>query len=636
MSEEDKNKKKSEIAASHMDNQPLELIDELYETVNEDNYDLNDDEEDPEKVIADLQEKVMRLEKMNKDLRSKNEGLKKNNIENNSTMNRMSLVGLRRKFTSQGNFNEVQNDSVKLAEIIKEKDDLQEINEKMLDLLTDKELENEDLLQQLENYKLEMKIEKEKNLEKIQNLEDKIVALENSKEGSGGAFDIDDIINEYNNYKERIKKQINEYTKNEEDLKQQIEMKDRAIQRLNEEIQGLELENLQLVNNSENTNKIKEKGFLEIEQLKSENDKIKRDMGFLEEKLKMAEDNAEKSNKFHENEIINYQKIIEEEQNNLKIYKENKAKEINLLKTEITKNNREVSLCSKKIEMTEKMLDDEKQKNFMIQNKLDKKVKELQEMNEYTKKLLTNKENLLSKYEEKIDEITKDKNNLVTQNKELLEKLKAKNDENTGEGGGTNLAELINEDEDIKEELQHYIQENKLLNEEIKNLKEQLSTQAKDLVDLNSLDKEIEKLKAQNEALMNDNKEIKKELEEEKKKKEEDVIPQPRQREYTLMALEKKKVTISKKATLLENEIEKINLEKQLNALKKMKDDEKKDYEEQLEKIKLELAMLKVKNLNQTYEMESLLVKYRNTIKSIASQCKKKGIKLVINLVSLK
>ena len=282
------------------------------------------------------------------------------------------------------------------------------------------------------------------------------------------------------------------------------------------------------------------------------------------------------------------------------------------------------------------MLDDEKQKNFMIQNKLDKKVKELQEMNEYTKKLLTNKENLLSQYEEKIDEITKDKNNLVTQNKELLEKLKAKNDENTGEGGGTNLAELINEDEDIKEELQHYIQENKLLNEEIKNLKEQLSTQAKDLVDLNSLDKEIEKLKAQNEALMNDNKEIKKELEEEKKKKEEDVIPQPRKREYTLMALEKKKVTISKKATILENEIEKINLEKQLNALKKMKDDEKKDYEEQLEKIKLELAMLKVKNLNQTYEMESLLVKYRNTIKSIASQCKKKGIKLVINLVSLK
>ena len=636
MSEEDKNKKKSEIAASHMDNQPLELIDELYETVNEDNYDLNDDEEDPEKVIADLQEKVMRLEKMNKDLRSRNEGLKKNNIENNSTMNRMSLVGLRRKFTSQGNFNEVQNDSVKLAEIIKEKDDLQEINEKMLDLLTDKELENEDLLQQLENYKLEMKIEKEKNLEKIQNLEDKIVALENSKEGSGGAFDIDDIINEYNNYKERIKKQINEYTKNEEDLKQQIEMKDRAIQRLNEEIQGLELENLQLVNNSENTNKIKEKGFLEIEQLKSENDKIKRDMGFLEEKLKMAEDNAEKSNKFHENEIINYQKRIEDEQNNLKIYKENKAKEINLLKTEITKNNREISLCSKKIEMTEKMLDDEKQKNFMIQNKLDKKVKELQEMNEYTKKLLTNKENLLSQYEEKIDEITKDKNNLVTQNKELLEKLKAKNDENTGEGGGTNLAELINEDEDIKEELQHYIQENKLLNEEIKNLKEQLSTQAKDLVDLNSLDKEIEKLKAQNEALMNDNKEIKKELEEEKKKKEEDVIPQPRKREYTLMALEKKKVTISKKATILENEIEKINLEKQLNALKKMKDDEKKDYEEQLEKIKLELAMLKVKNLNQTYEMESLLVKYRNTIKSIASQCKKKGIKLVINLVNLK
>ena len=49
------------------------------------------------------------------------------------------------------------------------------------------------------------------------------------------------------------------------------------------------------------------------------------------------------------------------------------------------------------------------------------------------------------------------------------------------------------------------IEENKLLNEEIKGLKEQLSSQAKDLVDLNSLDKEIEKLKAQNEQLINDN-----------------------------------------------------------------------------------------------------------------------------------
>ena len=630
MSEENQNKIQSEIFSSTKINTPLEEIDEIYETVNEDNEDLK--EEDPEKIIADLQQKIIRLEKMNNDLRSKNEGLTKNNIENNSVMTRMSLVGLRRKFTSQGTFNQVQNDSIKLAEIIKEKDDLQEINEKMLDLLTDKELENEELVQKLENYKLEAKLENEKNLEKIQNLEDKIVMLENSK-GGNGAFDIDDIINEYNNYKERLKKQINEYIKNEEELKQQLEMKDRSIQRLNEEIQSLELENLQLVSTSEDNDKKQEREIMEIEQLKSENDKIKRDMEFLNEKLQMTEENASKANKAHENEIMDFQKKIEEEQKNLKLYKENKSKEIEMLKNEITKNNRDISLFSAKMEATGKLLDDEKQKNFMMQNKLDKKVKELQNMNEYTKKLLSNKENLLSQYEEKIQEITKDKNNLISQNKELLEKIKSKNEESSQ---STNLADIINEDEENnKEELQHYIQENKLLNEEIKELKEQLSSQAKDLVDLNSLDKEIEKLKAQNEALINDNKAIKKELEEEKKRVQEDPLPKTRRREYTLMDMKVKRAN-TKKSNLLENNMEKIQFEKQLNALKKIKDDEKKDYEEQIDKIKFELAAIKVKNSNQQYEAESLLVKYRNTIKSIANQCKKKGIKLSINLVKLK
>ena len=73
--------------------------------------------------------------------------------------------------------------------------------------------------------------------------------------------------------------------------------------------------------------------------------------------------------------------------------------------------------------------------------------------------------------------------------------------------------------------------ENKLLKEEIKDLKEQISTQAKDLVDLNSLDKEIEKLKAKNEVLIKDNEDIKKKLEEEIKKREEESFQVIRKRE---------------------------------------------------------------------------------------------------------
>ena len=60
----------------------------------------------------------------------------------------MDLVWKHRKFikfTKQGIFKTKQNDSIKITEVIKEKNDLKEINEKMLELLNEKELENEDL-----------------------------------------------------------------------------------------------------------------------------------------------------------------------------------------------------------------------------------------------------------------------------------------------------------------------------------------------------------------------------------------------------------------------------------------------------------------------------------------------------------
>ena len=56
---------------------------------------------------------------MNNDLKEKNEGLKKNNIENNSLINKMSHLGLRRKFTVQITLKKAEDDSVKMVEIFK-------------------------------------------------------------------------------------------------------------------------------------------------------------------------------------------------------------------------------------------------------------------------------------------------------------------------------------------------------------------------------------------------------------------------------------------------------------------------------------------------------------------------------------
>ena len=67
-----------------------------------------------------------------------------------------------------------------------------------------------------------------------------------------------------------------------------------------------------------------------------------------------------------------------------------------------------------------------------------------------------------------------------------------------------------------------------------------------------------------------------------------------------------------------------------MNALKIIKEEEKKDFEEQLNKIMLEVATLKVKNLNLEYKNDELMIRYKNLIKSITNQCKKKGLKLNI------
>ena len=578
-------------------------------------------EEDPQKTILDLKEKIFLLEKKNNDLKTKNENLTKNNVSKSALLMKMSLVGMRRGFASQGSFNQAQNDSVKLAEIIKEKDDLQEINEKMLDLLTDKEIENEDLREKMDSYKLETKLENEKYLERIKNLEEKIELLEESK-GNNNNYEIDSVIHEYNNYKERLKRQINECIKNEGDLKEQLERKDRTIQKLNEEIQDLEAENLQLVNQSKSKDKINEKEDIEIEELKSENNKIRRELDFLGEKLKEAAENAKNQNKSHDEEIIEYQKKIENEQNYLKNYQENKSKEINSLKNEITKNNREINFFSKKIELAHKMLDDEKQKNSEIQNKLDKKSKELQEMNEYTKKLLSNKDNILSQYEQEIEKMKKDKNELISQNKELLEKIKSNE--------GTNLAEIINEDNEnnIKEDLEHFSQENKLFKEEIKSLKEQLREQAKNLVDINSLDKEIVRLKGENEILINDNKAINKKIEE-LKEKEEQALLESKKKELV------KAIRSLRSKPILRSQPKNINYEKQLEALKKLKDDEKNDYEDQIKKLKMEIALLKLKNLKQQHKNDSLVNNYKNIIKAASLPYVKKYSIYIVGFILL-
>ena len=611
---------------------PLEKIDD-----NEsENEELDEEkEENANKIISDLLEKIVLLEKTNKDLKNKIESLTKKQTLNSSILTKIETVGLR-KFTLKS---DLQKDSVKLAEITKEKDELQQINEKMLDMLTENELEIDDLNKKLEDCKLEAKIQNEKNLEQIKALEERIESLENTEKEN----EFDEVFNEYEINKVKLQKQICGFTKLEEELNYQLDEKDKKIKKLNDEIQNLQFENLRLLNQSDLQDKINQAGFLDIQKLTEELNKYKNEIETLTNELnkkkremKLLEENKDKEIEKYVEEIEKLKKTNETLNNDLK--------RLDKLNTQLNNSNKEVSIS---MTYMEKTLNEEKEKNYKIQAKLDKNIKELKDINDYYKTLKTNNESLLSDYQKKIDELTNDKYSLISQNKELLEKLKEKKEE---EDQGVNLADMMGDEEEKdnkeetensntkdKENLAFYKNENQLLTEEIKGLKEQLNSQAHDLVELNTLEKNIEKLKIENDDLNKNNKELKEQLEQEKLKEK---ITKPIKTENTglngLSALRRVQ-TLSRKQTIKAANIEKdkLLLQKNYDRLKQLREDDKKNYEDQIEKLKLDIVTIKAKFLNKQYENDILLLKYKNTIKSIANQCKIKGIKLSLNLISV-
>ena len=611
---------------------PLEKIAE-----NEsENEELDEEkEENANKIISDLLEKNVLLEKTNKDLKNKIESLTKKQTLNSSILTKIATVGLR-KFTLKS---DLQKDSVKLAEITKEKDELQQINEKMLDMLTENELEIDDLNKKLEDCKLEAKIQNEKNLEQIKALEERIESLENTEKDN----EFDEVFNEYENNKVKLQKQISGFTKLEEELNYQLDEKDKKIKKLNDEIQNLQFENLRLLNQSDLQDKINQAGFLDMQKLTEELNKNKNEIETLTNELNKKKRETKSLEENKDKEIEKYVEEIEKLKKNNETLN-NDLKRLDKLNTQLNNSNKEVSIS---MTYMEKTLNEEKEKNYKIQAKLDKNIKELKDINDYYKTLKTNNESLLSDYQKKIDELTNDKYSLISQNKELLEKLKEKKEE---EDQGVNLADMMGDEEEKdnkeetensntkdKENLAFYKNENQLLTEEIKGLKEQLNSQAHDLVELNTLEKNIEKLKIENDDLNKNNKELKEQLEQEKLKEK---ITKPIKTENTglkgLSALRRVQTLSRKQTTKAANiEKDKLLLQKNYDRLKQLREDDKKNYEDQIEKLKLDIVTIKVKFLNKQYEEEKLLLKYKNTIKSIANQCKIKGIKLSLNLISV-
>ena len=600
----------------------------------EDNYSTNKetkdnlDDLDHQELITNLRNKVKELEDQIINLRLKNDELTRSNIQNDSKMRKMSFVGIRRKFTFGSGNKGV--DSVKLAELLKEKSDLQEINEKMLNMLTDKELENDELQENFDKYKSEMKIEIQKYIDTIEELEDKIDVMEETNlKNQNFDNNLDEIVNEYNKYKERMENKINEHIKKEEELKTEIEDKESTIQNMKNEIQNLELDNIQLKNQSEQDEKAHDAELVNIDKIMYENEKLKGENFMLQDKLKSNEEKNQLIIKSKDEEINTLNEDIEFNKKNTSKKLEEKNKEINLLKDEIIKCNRDINNLIKKNDVFEKEDRELKEKNNILQTKLDKKSKELQDINDSAKKLIENKENLIKEYGDKIDELMADKNQLIEQNHELLDKVKNINTSNLGDILGE---EEENENNDNIGNNSNY--ENILLTSEIKALKEQLENQANDLVSLNAMEKEVSRLKLENEKLEADYKALKDKFNKNKYDTSKDNFMIYVKKQYeNLRMSRKKRVSFSGlKEIPFAN---KTQLEKEIDTLKQNREDEKKKFNEEIDKLKSDIAIWKVKCLNQELENETLLVKYKNRIKNVYELCNKKGIKFNLNLNEL-
>ena len=381
-------------------NKTLEKIHEN----DEDNYSTNRETkdlidaipQDSHEIIFTLRQKIDQLEDQIENLRKKNDELRKDNIQNNSKLQKISHVGIRKNFTLGGKDNL---NSVKMAEIMKEKDDLQEINENMLNMLTEKEIENEELQENFNIYKNEIKLEVQKYIDTIDRLETKISKFEENEQNKKN-FDnnLDEIIKEYNRYKERVEKSLNEHLKKEEELVIELEKKESQLQNIKNDMQNLEIENIQLLSQTEQNEKDHNTEMLDIAIITKENEKLKNEVIYWQEKIKTLESRYQTNLNSKEEKIKMVKQDLEFNSKNLTKIKEEKSKEISLLKAEINKNNRDISTLVKKYEVVKKENDEIKNTLSNVQTKLDKKTKELHDINESAKKLLENKDNIIKQY----------------------------------------------------------------------------------------------------------------------------------------------------------------------------------------------------------------------------------------------
>ena len=563
------------------------------------------------KEIKNLKQTIIELESKISHLQKRNNELTKENIRNDSKLKRISFVGVRKNFLFDNKIN-----NFKITELNKEKNDLQEINERMLNILTEKEIEISELNENINNLKNDKKKSEENYNEKIEYLEKKIEKMEEYYvEQENFEQNLQEIMDEYNKYKSKTENFISEKMQSEEELKEELIKKENEILDIKNKIKNLEFENNQLKGINEDN---KDKNDMNL--LLIENEKLKNENLNLIEKMKSTENYMKKNIAEKEEEINSMKQELETNSQNLLLIQKEKNDEISNLKSEKIKNSKDIIDLIQKNDLLQKENNELKANILTIQKKFEQKSKELEELNSVTKKLIQNKENTIIQYENELEMKNKEKNLLISQNKELLNKLN--NDNNDKEENKGN--------------------ENYLLNEEIKSLKEQLEKQAHDLLSLDAMEKQISELQLENENLK------KKEQGKTSDDSNNDLLTNSVKLKQNLSSnidnspIKKVKKRLS--ITILKDKNNNINgktnndtiiLEKKAMTIAPKENDKINENEDIIKKeneqLKDEITKLKVKYFNSEFEKDTKITKFKNILKNIEQQCQKLGVTINLN-----
>lgn len=573
---------------------------------------------DQEYQIVDLENKIFKLEAKVLELQTKNNTLQLEISTNNSysIAKRLSFHPKHRSFTISSLEAEPNSDLLtQISELTKEKNELQEISDKMLNILTEKEIENRRLTETIDS----MEEEHEFQLKELSfQLEEMKEVYEELKEKAYDESDYNSQLKEYNEYKERTEAQEKDYYERESNLNKENEDLTLTIHQLNSEMQRLELDNFHLINSSIRNNEFN------MEQRQSETSFFSSTLDQIKGELALSKESNEllqiKFDAIVTQKDIAIQSLNDKNEALIKRLAECNDDYFNKLDSIENQNKtllKELNTLKTRINDIQKQKNDLNKKNKEYKLLIDKKTQELKDINISVVALKKQKDNEINQLEDQYNRLNQSYLTLIEDNKRLAIELNANslfNNSNDSESGS--LERLMKS--------QAIVNENIELKKEITTLKTQLGKRDDDITSYKSIIDDYTKLKNENEVL----------------KEQRDTMSNTFENQFRTSKRCSIKMSndlvIQKKRTLNYKRqcsaISEISTNRQITQLNLMRENDKKYYLEQLDRLKTEISELKVKLATQSFEKDSLIVKYRNIINTIAVQCKKKGISINMNL----